>query len=74
MVRPVNNQQELLVIPLTSDSKTVPSHITLPYKHSGRVVRQPDHYLGIEEAQGVISNDSVDNPLSFKHAMEDYDK
>ena len=63
-----------VIVQLTSNSQRLPSQITLPPKHNRRVVRQPDLYLGISEAQGVISDNNVDNPLSFKHAMEDSDK
>ncbi|KAK0592237.1 hypothetical protein LWI29_015615 [Acer saccharum] len=54
--------------------ETIPSQITLPPKRSGRVVRQPDRYLGIGKAQGVVSDNSLDDPLSFKHAMGYFDK
>ncbi|KAI9181361.1 hypothetical protein LWI28_014239 [Acer negundo] len=62
------------IVPLTFESQTIPIQITIPPKRSWRVVRQPNCYLGIGEAQGVISDDSVDDPLSFKHAMEDSNK
>ncbi|KAL5758470.1 hypothetical protein ACOSP7_021081 [Xanthoceras sorbifolium] len=51
-----------VIIPQTSESHMIPSQDTLPLRRSVRVVRQPDHYLGIGEAQGVVSNDSMDYP------------
>ena len=63
-----------VIVPLTSDSLMIPSQITLPPKRSERVVRQPDCYLGIGEAQGVVFDNNMDDPLSFKHAMKDSDK
>ena len=52
----------------------IPSQITLSLKRSRRVVWHPDRYLSIGKAQGVVSDDSMDDPLSFKHVMKDYDK
>ncbi|KAA0048407.1 gag/pol protein [Cucumis melo var. makuwa] len=40
---------------------------------SGRVVRQPDHYLGLSEAQIIIADDGIEDPLTFKQAMSDVD-
>ena len=37
-------------------------------------MRQPERYLGVSEGQDVVSADSVDDPLTFKNAMEDPDK
>ena len=67
-------QSTRVVDPLTSDSQMIPSQDTLPPRRSGRVVRQPECYLGIGEGRDVISTDSVDDPLTFKNAMEDPDK
>ncbi|KAI9180996.1 hypothetical protein LWI28_010082 [Acer negundo] len=63
-----------VVVPLTSDSQMVPSQITLPPKRSEKNLRQLDRYLGIGKAHGVVYDDSVDDPLSFKHVMEDSNK
>ena len=46
----------------------------LPPRHSGRIVRQPDRYLGVGEAQVVASSDGVDDPLTYRSAMDDSDK
>ncbi|KAA0047788.1 gag/pol protein [Cucumis melo var. makuwa] len=40
---------------------------------SGRVVRQPDRYLGLSEAQIVIPDDGIEDPLTYKQAMNDVD-
>src|SRR5215813_6954308 len=45
----------------------------LPLRCSGRVVRQPDRYLGVGEAQ-VVSSSEVDDPLTYYSAMDDPDK
>ena len=46
----------------------------LPPRRSGRVVQQPDRYLGVREAQVVASSDGVDDPLTYRSAMNDSDK
>ncbi|KAA0066544.1 gag/pol protein [Cucumis melo var. makuwa] len=44
-------------------------------RRSGRViVSQPNHYLGLTETQVVIPDDGVEDPLSYKQAMNDVDK
>ncbi|KAK0593814.1 hypothetical protein LWI29_007828 [Acer saccharum] len=52
----------------------IPIQDTLPPRRSVRVVRQPERYLGVSEGQDVVSADSVDDPLTFKNAMEDPNK
>ncbi|TYK05032.1 gag/pol protein [Cucumis melo var. makuwa] len=42
-------------------------------RHSGRVVRQPDCYLGLSEAQIVIPDNGIEDPLTYKQAMNDVD-
>ncbi|TYK18765.1 gag/pol protein [Cucumis melo var. makuwa] len=42
-------------------------------RHSGRVVRQPDRYLGLSEAQIIMPDDGVEDPSTFKQAMNDVD-
>ncbi|KAA0040190.1 gag/pol protein [Cucumis melo var. makuwa] len=41
---------------------------------SGRIVSQPHHYLGLTETQVVIPDDGIQDPLSYKKAMNDVDK
>ena len=40
---------------------------------SGRVVRQPNRYLGSSEAQIVIPDDGIEDPLTYKQALNDVD-
>ncbi|TYJ97424.1 gag/pol protein [Cucumis melo var. makuwa] len=42
-------------------------------RHSGRIVRQPDRYLGLSEAQIIIPDDGIEDPLTYKQAMNDVD-
>ncbi|KAA0061994.1 gag/pol protein [Cucumis melo var. makuwa] len=39
----------------------------------GRVVRQPDCYLGLSEAQIVIPDNGIEDPLTYKQVMNDVD-
>ncbi|TYK25825.1 gag/pol protein [Cucumis melo var. makuwa] len=41
---------------------------------SEKIVSQPNHYLGLIETQVVILVDGVEDPLSYKQAMNDVDK
>ncbi|KAA0058367.1 gag/pol protein [Cucumis melo var. makuwa] len=43
-------------------------------RRSGRVVSQPNRYLGLIETQVFISDDGVEDPLSYKQTMNDVDK
>ena len=69
-----STQSTRIVDPLTSESQMIPSQGTLPPRRSERVVKQPERYLGVSEGQDVVSTDSVNDPLTFKNAMEDPDK
>ncbi|KAA0062998.1 putative retrotransposon protein [Cucumis melo var. makuwa] len=42
-------------------------------RRSERVVRQPDRYLGLSEAQIVIPDNEIENLLTYKQAMNDVD-
>ncbi|KAA0051787.1 gag/pol protein [Cucumis melo var. makuwa] len=42
-------------------------------RRSGRVVRWPDRYLGLSEAQIIIPDDGIEDPLTYKQAMNDVD-
>ncbi|TYK07300.1 putative polyprotein [Cucumis melo var. makuwa] len=56
-----------------------PAHllVTNPKKlephSSGGVVSQPNNYLGLTKTQVVIPDDGVEDPLSYKQAMNDVD-
>ncbi|KAA0032906.1 gag/pol protein [Cucumis melo var. makuwa] len=43
-------------------------------QRSGRIVSQPNCFLGLTETQLVIPDDGVEDPLSSKQAMNDVDK
>ncbi|KAA0043452.1 gag/pol protein [Cucumis melo var. makuwa] len=53
--------------------QTHPSQELGEPRRSGRVVRQRDRYLGLSEAQTVIPNDGIEDPLTYKRAMNDVD-
>ncbi|KAA0037569.1 gag/pol protein [Cucumis melo var. makuwa] len=53
--------------------QTHPSQELGEPRRSGRVVRQPDRYLGLSEAQIIIPDDGIEDPLTFKQAMNDVD-
>ena len=42
-------------------------------RRSERVVRQPDRYLGLSEAQIIIPDDGIEDPLTYKQTMNDVD-
>ena len=71
---PSSTKVDKYIAPSTSDSQMLPSQNDLPPRHSGRVVRQPDRYLGIGELQVVASSDGIDDPLTYSSAMDDSDK
>src|ERR1051325_9842900 len=43
-------------------------------RRSGKSITQPERYLGLTKIQVVILDDSVEDPLSYKQAMNDRDK
>ena len=43
-------------------------------RRSGRIVSQPNCYLGLTETQVIILDDGVVDPLSYKQAMNGVDK
>ena len=43
-------------------------------QRSGRVITQPDRYLGLAETQVIIPNDGVEDPLTYKQVMNDEDR
>ncbi|TYJ98755.1 gag/pol protein [Cucumis melo var. makuwa] len=55
------------------DETTTKQLLRMP-RRSGRVVSQPNRYLGLTETQVVIPDDGVEDPLSYKQAMNDVDK
>ena len=53
---------------------TNPIQDVIAPRHSGRVSKQPIRYTGAGEANVVVTDSSDDDPLSYKHAMDDPDK
>ncbi|KAA0051500.1 gag/pol protein [Cucumis melo var. makuwa] len=53
--------------------QTHPSQELGEPRRSRRVVRQLDHYLGLSEAQIIIPNDGIEDPLTYKQTMNDVD-
>ena len=43
-------------------------------RRSGRVVRQPNRYLGLAETEVTIPDDGLEDPLTYKQAMNDVDR
>lgn len=39
-----------------------------------RVIALPERYMEVYEAQVVLSNSHIDEPLYYKHEMKDIDK
>ncbi|TYK27941.1 gag/pol protein [Cucumis melo var. makuwa] len=58
----------------TTSSQSHPSQSLIMPRRSGRIVSQPNRYLGLTETQIVIPDDGVEDPLSYKQAMNDVDK
>ena len=65
--RPVNVTGE------RNEETTDPSQDVVAPRRSGRVSRQPIRYTGAGEANVVVTDTSDDDPLSYKHAMDDPD-
>ena len=53
---------------------TIPIQDVIAPRRSGRVSKQPIHYTEAGEANVVVTDTSDDDPLSYKHAMDDPDK
>ncbi|TYK30724.1 gag/pol protein [Cucumis melo var. makuwa] len=53
--------------------QTHPSQELGEHRRSRRVVRQPNRYLGLSEAKIIIPNDGIEDPLTYKQAMNDVD-
>ena len=53
---------------------TNPIQDVIAPRHSGRVSKQPILYTRAGEANVVVTDNSDDDPLSYKHAMDNPDK
>ncbi|TYK03188.1 gag/pol protein [Cucumis melo var. makuwa] len=58
----------------TTSGQSHPSQSLRMPRRSGRIVSQPNPYLGLTETQVVILDNGVEDPLSYKQAMNDVDK
>ena len=57
-----------------NEETTDPLQDVVAPRRSGRVSRQPIRYTGADEANVVVIDTSDDDPLSYKHAMDDPNK
>ena len=57
-----------------SQETTIPIQNILVPRRSGRVVRLPSHYGPEGEVQFLVSVTNQDDPLTYRDAMDDYDK
>ena len=71
---PSSTKFDKYIAPSTSDSQMQAHRNDLPPRSIVRVVRQPDRYLGVGEAQVITSSDGIDDPLTYSSAMDDSDK
>ena len=55
---------------IRSETTQIEEHL-ISLRHSGIVVRQPDHYMGIRDALVAIFDDHKDDPLTLSDAMKD---
>ncbi|KAA0033235.1 gag/pol protein [Cucumis melo var. makuwa] len=58
----------------TTSGQSHPSQFLRMPRCSVRVVLQPNHYLGLTKTQVFIPDNSIEDPLSYKQAMNDVDK
>ncbi|KAA0067617.1 gag/pol protein [Cucumis melo var. makuwa] len=58
----------------TTSGQSHPSQSLRMPRRSGRIVSQPNRYLGLTETLVVIPDDGVEDPSSYKQAMNDVDK
>ena len=43
-------------------------------RRSGKIITQSDHYFVLAETEVIIPDDDVENPLTYKQAMNDEDR
>ncbi|KAA0035992.1 gag/pol protein [Cucumis melo var. makuwa] len=58
----------------TTSGQSHPSQLLRMPRRSGRIVSQSNRYLGLTKTQVVIPDDGVEDPFSYKQAMNDVDK
>ena len=57
-----------------TSSQSHPSQELRMPQRSGRVITQPDRCLGLADTQVIIPDDGVNDPLTYKQAMNDEDR
>ena len=62
------------IVKTTSEHQTDFHQNHLPSRRSGRVIRLPVHYREIRKSQIAISDECIDDPLTYHDAMKDSDK
>ncbi|MBW4960114.1 hypothetical protein, partial [Klebsiella pneumoniae] len=67
------NDEIIVDQPVVRSETTQIEEHPISLRRSGRVVKQPDHYMGIGNALVAISDDHKDNPLTISDAMKDVD-
>ena len=67
------NDEIIVDPPVVRSAITQIEEHPISLRRSGRVVRQPDRYLGIGDALVAISDDHKDDPLTISDAMKDVD-
>ena len=72
---PTKDQNDEIIVDqpvIRSETTQIEEH-SISLRRSGRVVRQPDCYLGIGDALVAISDDHKDDPLTISDAIKDVD-
>ena len=72
---PTKDQNDEIIVNqlvVRSETTQIEEH-PISLRRSGKVVRQPDHNMGIGDVLAVISDDHKDDPLTISDAMKDVD-
>ena len=70
-----NDKNDEIIVdqPVVRSETTQIEEHPISLHRSGRVVRQPNRYMGIGDALVAISDDHKDDPLTISDAMKDVD-
>ena len=70
---PTKDQNDKIIVdqPVIRRETTQIEEHPISFYRSGRVVRQPNRYIGIGDALVAISDDHKDDPLTLSDAMKD---
>ena len=72
---PTKDQNDKIIVDqlvVRSETTQIEEH-SISLRHSGRVVRQADRYMRIEDALVAISDDNKDDSLTLSNAVKDVD-